>query len=142
MFLVDLGGGRVPPIQLKVNQKIEQKTIWGISLLGNADKKNHETNTTTELARKALGEEQAFPFTLRIVNAPPPKKFNPSKFNVYNGQTDPADHVHYYKHVMDYWTSDDAVMCRMFPASLGDSTLRWFTKLSGGQIDNFIELSE
>lgn len=43
---------------------------------------------------------------------------------------------------MAYWFFDDAMMCRMFPASLGDAALRWFTRLLAGQIDNFWELVE
>ena len=43
---------------------------------------------------------------------------------------------------MAYWFSDDAVMCRMFPASLGDVALRWFAKLPPAEIDSFRELAE
>lgn len=43
---------------------------------------------------------------------------------------------------MAYWFSDDDVMCQMFPASLGDTTLRWLTRLPPSQIDNFRELAE
>lgn len=42
---------------------------------------------------------------------------------------------------MAYLFSDD-VMCSMFPASLGDAALRWFTRLPAGQIDNFRVLAE
>lgn len=64
------------------------------------------------------------------------------KFNIYNGRTDPVDLVRYYQQVMVYWISDNAVMCRMFPTGLGDIALRWFTRLSPGQIDNFKELTK
>lgn len=76
------------------------------------------------------------------VNAPPPKKFSMPEFNIYNGQTDPVDHVRYYLQVMAYWFFDDDVMCRMFPASLENATLRWFTRLLTGENENFIELAE
>ena len=33
-------------------------------------------------------------------------------------------------------------MCIMFPASLGDTALRWFDKLPPGKIDSFRELAE
>lgn len=41
------------------------------------DKKNPETKTTMELAKKALEEEHGSPFTQRIADTLPPKKFNP-----------------------------------------------------------------
>ena len=91
---------------------------------------------------EALVEKQCSPFTRRITKAPPLQKFSPPKFNVYNGRLDSADHVRYYKHVMVYWIFDDVVMCRMFPANLGGSALRWFAKLPEGQIDSFKELAK
>ena len=83
--------------------------------------------TLRDIANKSLGEQNGSPFTSRITYAPPPKKFSMPKFNIYNGRTDPADHVRYYQQVMAYWFSDDPMMCRMFQASLGDVALRWFT---------------
>ena len=61
---------------------------------------------------------------------------------MYDGKSDPADHIRYYQQVMAYWVYDDAVMCRMFPSSLGHSALRWFYRLPQGGIDNFRELAE
>lgn len=43
---------------------------------------------------------------------------------------------------MAYWFFDDAVMCRIFSASLRDASLRWFTRLPASQIDNFRVLAE
>lgn len=43
---------------------------------------------------------------------------------------------------MAYCFSNDDAMCRMFPASLGDVALRWFTRMLAGQIGNFRELAE
>jgi len=41
---------------------------------------------------------------------------------------------------MSLYTSDDAVLCRVFPTSLKRATLSWFTKLSPNSIDNFATL--
>ncbi|KAM7502432.1 hypothetical protein LguiB_001336 [Lonicera macranthoides] len=43
---------------------------------------------------------------------------------------------------MAYWRGEEALMCRMFPASLGDTALRWFDKLPPAKIDSFRELAE
>lgn len=42
--------------------------------------------------------------------------------------------------MMAYWFSNDAAMCIMFPESLGDAALKWFTRLPADQINNFREL--
>ena len=41
---------------------------------------------------------------------------------------------------MSLYTSDDAVLCRVFPTSLKGATPSWFTKLSSNSIDNFVTL--
>ena len=104
--------------------------------------KKVDGKSTTELAKKALGEDQGSPFTQRIQDALPPKKFGQPKFNIYDGRSDPADHVRHYKQMMAYWRNEEALMCRMFPKSLGDTALRWFDKLHSGKINNFRELVE
>ena len=97
-------------------------------------------HTSRDLAKKSLGKQNGSPFTKRITEASPPKKFSMPKFNVYS-RTDPVDHVKNYQHVMAYWFTNDTVMCRMFPASLGDTTLRWFNRLPAGHIDDFRDLA-
>lgn len=43
---------------------------------------------------------------------------------------------------MGYWRNEETVMRRMLPASLGDTTLRWFDRLPLGKINNFKKLAE
>lgn len=99
-------------------------------------------HTPRYLARKSLRDQRSSPFTQRIADVPPSKKFYAPKFNIYNGRLDPANHVRYYQQVMVYWFSNNAVMCTIFPTSFGDAVLKWFTRLPVGQIDNFRELTE
>lgn len=106
------------------------------------DDKRVDGRTTTELARKALGVDQGSPFTQRIQDASPPKKFGQQNFNTYDGRSDFVDHVRHYKQVMAYWRNEEVLMCRMFQASLGDTTLRLFNKLPPGKIDSFREQAE
>ena len=53
-------------------------------------------HTLRDLARKSLGEHNGSPFSQRIADAPPPKKFSAPKFTVYNRRIDPTNHVWYY----------------------------------------------
>ena len=60
--------------------------------------------TPRELARKSLGQQSGSPFTPKVVHTQPPKKFLVPKFTVYDGKSDPADHIRYYQQVMAYWS--------------------------------------
>lgn len=66
------------------------------------DDKQVDDRTTTELAMRMLGEDQGSPFTQRIQDALSSKRFGQQKFNIYDGHSNPADHVRYYKQVMAY----------------------------------------
>ena len=42
--------------------------------------------------------------------------------------------------MMSLHTHKDALMCKVFPSSLGPTALRWFNGLRKGSIHNFAEL--
>ncbi|XP_023875019.1 uncharacterized protein LOC111987532 [Quercus suber] len=69
-----------------------------------------------------------------------PDKFTRPLFNSYAGKTDPVEHVSHYIQIMSLHTRNDALMCRVFPSSLGPTALRWFNGLRKGSIHNFAEL--
>lgn len=62
--------------------------------------KGTDGKTTIELARRSLGEDHGFPITQMIQVALHPKKFGQQKFNIYDGHSNSANHVHHYKQVM------------------------------------------
>ena len=43
---------------------------------------------------------------------------------------------------MALWNHMDALMCRMFPSSLGDLGLKWLNKLPIGSIESFHQLTK
>jgi len=53
----------------------------------------------------------------------------------YDGTTDPNEHMDVYTTHMSLYTSDNAVMCRVFPTSLKRGALSWFTRLPPNCID-------
>ena len=69
-----------------------------------------------------------------------PSKFTRPLFNSYNGKTDLVEHVSHYIQMMSLHTYNDALMYKVFPSSLGPTTLRWFNGLRKGLIHNFSEL--
>ena len=69
-----------------------------------------------------------------------PSRFTRLPFNSYDGKTDPVEHVSHYIHMMSLHTHNDALMCKVFPLSLGPVILRWFNGLRKGFIHSFVEL--
>ena len=74
------------------------------------------------------------PFSDEIERAPMPSRFTRSPFNSYEGKTDPVEHVSHYIHMMSLHAHNDALMCKVFPSSLGSTALRWFNGLRKGSI--------
>ena len=79
-------------------------------------------------------------FSDEIEWAPMPSRFTRPPFNSYDGKTDPVEHVSHYIHMMSLHTHNDALMCKVFPSSLGPMALRWFNGLQKGSIHSFAKL--
>ena len=69
-----------------------------------------------------------------------PNRFTCPPFNCYDGKTNPVKHVSHYIQMMSLHTHNDALMCKVFPSSLGPTALRWFNGLQKGSIRSFSEL--
>ena len=61
-------------------------------------------------------------------------------FTIYNGRIDPVEHVSHFNQRMTIHFKDKALMCKVFPSSLGPVAMRWFDGLRVGSIDSFKEL--
>ena len=71
-----------------------------------------------------------------------PSRFTQLPFNSYDGKMDLVEHVSHYIQMMSLHTHNDALMCKVFPLSLGPITLRWFNGLRKGSIHNFSVLNQ
>ncbi|KAL6323132.1 hypothetical protein AAG906_027402 [Vitis piasezkii] len=60
----------------------------------------------------------SMPFFSRIINYKPPRGFIVPKFSVYDGSSDPFDHIMHYRQLMTLDIGNDALLCKVFPASL------------------------
>ena len=61
---------------------------------------------------------------------------------MYDGRTDPAEHVsHFYQRMAEH-SKNEALICKVFPSSLGPIAMRWFDGLRAGSIDSFKELTQ
>ena len=68
---------------------------------------------------KALNQISKSPFTCRIEGGRLPRRFTQPTFTMYNGQTDLVEHVSHFNQKMAVHCKNEALMCKVFPSSLG-----------------------
>ena len=90
---------------------------------------------------KALSQVSKSPFTRNIEGASLPRRFHQPTFTIYNGRTDLVEHVSYFSQKMAVHSRDEALMCKIFPSSLGPMAMRWFNRLKANSIDSFKKLT-
>ena len=88
---------------------------------------------------KALN--QISKFMHRIEGATLPRDFHQPTFTIHNGQTDSVEHESHFSQRMAIHSKDEALMCKVFPFSLGLVAMRWFDGLRADSIDSFKELT-
>ncbi|XP_075636693.1 uncharacterized protein LOC142608922 [Castanea sativa] len=89
---------------------------------------------------RALRQAARSPFSRDIESAPMPSRFTRPPFNSYTRRTDPVEHVSPYIQMMSLHACNDALMCKVFPSSLGPTALRWFNRLKKSLVHSFSEL--
>nr|CAN70062.1 hypothetical protein VITISV_025666 [Vitis vinifera] len=82
------------------------------------------------------------PSCSHIIHYEPPRGFLVPKFSTYDGSSDPFDHIMHYRQLMTLDIGNDALLCKVFPASLQGHTLSWFHRLPPNSVGNFRDLSE
>ena len=86
---------------------------------------------------KALNQISRSPFTHKIEGAKLPWRFHQTTFTIYNGWMEPVEHVSHFNQRMAFYSKDKALMCKVFPSSLGPMVMRWFNSLRADSIDSF-----
>ena len=74
--------------------------------------------------KKALSQISKSPFTWGIEKAKLPRRFHQPTFAMYNSRTDPVKHINQFKQKMVVHSQGEALMCRVFPSSLGPMLMR------------------
>ena len=95
-----------------------------------------------ETVWKALHQISHSPFSKEIERAYLPGKFSPPNYVMYDGRADPIGHISHFRQSMALHLGNDALICRMFPSSLGPMSLRWFNCLQHSSIHSWDELAE
>ncbi|GFZ21894.1 hypothetical protein Acr_29g0010560 [Actinidia rufa] len=122
-------------LRQKLNSRREASVVMSVMPMGSAAH-------PVALVRKGVNFGFQTPFSQEIEGMDPPEKFVPPRFTLYDGKSDPRSHVSHVRQMMALWNHMDALMCRVFPSSLGDLGLKWFDKLPPGSIESFYQLIE
>ena len=64
-------------------------------------------------------------FDSHIISYEPPRGFVVPKFTIYDGMSDPFDHIMHVRQLMTLNIGNDALMCKVFLTSLHDQVLFW-----------------
>ena len=62
-------------------------------------------------------------------------------FTMYNGQTDPMEHISHFNQRMTMHSRNEALICKVSPSNLGLVAMRWFDGLGVGSLDSFMEFT-
>ena len=84
---------------------------------------------------KTLDRISKSPFTHKIEGPELPRR-------LYNGRTGPVEHVSQFNQRMAVHSKDEALMCKVFPSSLGLMAMRLFDGLRPNSIDSFKQLTQ
>ena len=90
---------------------------------------------------KALDRISKSPFTCKIEGAKLPRRFHQPTFTIYNGRMDPVKHVSQFNQMMTVHSKDKALLCKVFPSSLGLVAMRWYDGLKPNSIGSFKQLT-
>ncbi|XP_026429277.1 uncharacterized protein LOC113325293 [Papaver somniferum] len=89
-----------------------------------------------------MREANTTPLVPSLAKVEIPKKCLIPAFECYDGSSDPATHLQYYKRMLARWDHDNVVLCRYFPSSLKGSALSWFDNLPPNSIGSYEQLTE
>ena len=81
-------------------------------------------NTALDAISRALSRAARSPFLEEIEHTEMLRWFTCSPFTIYDGNTDPVEHVCHYIHMMLLYSHNDGLMCKVFLSSLGSTTIR------------------
>ena len=80
------------------------------------------------------------PLGQHILDYDPPRGFSIPPFAMYDGSSDPYDHMLHFNQAMILNAGEDQLLCKVFSASLKGPALTWFHKLPLRSINTFGEL--
>ena len=80
------------------------------------------------------------PLGQHILDYEPPRGFIMPTFAMFDGSSDPYDHMLHYNQAMTLNAGNDQMLCNVFPASLQGPSLAWFHRLPRDLVNSFSEI--
>ena len=80
------------------------------------------------------------PLGQHILGYKPPRGFVMLTFAMFDGSSDPYDHMLNYNHAMTLNVGNNHLLCKVFSASLQGLMLAWFHRLPSNSVSSFNEL--
>lgn len=77
------------------------------------------------------------PFAQVIIDVNRSEHFAPPRLSIYDGTTDPDDHIKAFSTRMAFRIGNHAIWCRAFSLSLEGEALEWFNSLPPNSIESF-----
>ncbi|XP_057427603.1 uncharacterized protein LOC130720883 [Lotus japonicus] len=68
---------------------------------------------------------------------PFPQGWSRPKMKLYEGDSDPTEHINFFVRVMQYAGASDPIYCRCFPVSLGKGPMNLFQNLPNNSIHSW-----
>ena len=115
------------------------------------EKESHHVRRYESPSSKSLGNDamnnaldqiSRSPFAHRIKGDKLPRRFNQPTFAIYNGRADLVEHVSQFNQRMAIYSQNEALMCKVFPSSLGPMAMRWFNSLKTNSIGSYKQLTQ
>ncbi|GJS75913.1 hypothetical protein Tco_0725794 [Tanacetum coccineum] len=92
--------------------------------------------------RKPYKEVLRSPFSRRIIEFSAPNHRTPANLKIYDGSTDPDDHITRFVGATNQGEWEMPMWCRMFRQTLDGPARGWFDRLPNGCIDIWMDLRE
>ncbi|GJW90418.1 reverse transcriptase domain-containing protein [Tanacetum coccineum] len=92
--------------------------------------------------RKPFNEARRTPFTRRIIEFAGPEYKMPTNIKLYDGTTDPEDHLSHFAGAANSGKWPMPVWCRMFQQTLNGPARGWFERLPQDNINEWAELRD
>ena len=128
--------GSVGPTKTGDTTKLSTSTV-GVTSYARA----HRKAPLSSISRR-LDDMLSTSFDPHIISYKPPRMFLVPKFTMYDGTSDPFDHLLHYQQLMTLDIGNDVLLYKAFPASLHDLTLSWFHRLPQNSINSFPDVFE
>ena len=108
----------------------------------NDRERDNDGATGDDDLRKPFKETTRSPFTQRIVQFSAPGYVMPLNMRLYDGTTDPSEHLTRFSGAGQHGDWPMPIWCRMFQQTLDGVAAGWFDRLEPNSIDSWGELRE